>query len=72
MDWNKYPTKQAQKKQNTIYLEENGFISDPTKVANKFNDFFLNIAEKLSAKIENKNTKFQDYLKKTQTKQSSS
>ena len=51
------------KQQNTIYLEENGFISDPTKVAYKFNDFFLNIAEKLSAKIENKNSKFQDYLK---------
>ena len=28
------------KKQNTIYLEEEGFMSDPTKVANKFNDFF--------------------------------
>ena len=51
------------KQQNTIYLEDNGFISDPTKVANKFNDFFLNIADKLSAKIENKNTKPQDYLK---------
>ena len=38
-------------------------MSDPTRVANKFNDFFLNIAEKLSAKITKKNTKFQDYLK---------
>ena len=35
------------KQQNTIYLEDNGFISDPTKVANKFNDFFLNVADKL-------------------------
>ena len=51
------------KQQNTIYLEEKGFISDPTKVANKFNDFFLNIADKLSGKITKKNTKFQDYLK---------
>ena len=51
------------KKQNTIYLEDNGFISDPGKVANKFNDFFLNVAEKLSAKIENKNSSHQDYLK---------
>ena len=57
------PLNRHKKQQNTIYLEENGFISDPTKVANKFNDFFLNIAEKLSAKIENKNSKFQDYLK---------
>ena len=44
-------------------MEEKGFISDPTKVANKFNDFFLNIADKLSGKITKKNTKFQDYLK---------
>ena len=51
------------KKQNTIYLEDKGFISDPHLVANKFNDFFLNIADKLSAKIVNKNTKYQDYLK---------
>ena len=51
------------KKQNTIYLEEKGFISDPHKVANKFNDFFLNVAGKLSEKIADKNSKFQDYLK---------
>ena len=30
------------KKQNTIYLEDNGFISDPGKVANKFFFFFFN------------------------------
>ena len=51
------------KQQNTIYLEENGFISDPTKIANKCNDFFLNVAEKLSSKIENKNSSHQDYLR---------
>ena len=51
------------KKQGTIYLEDNGFISDPGKVANKFNDFFLNVADKLSAKIVNKNSSHQDYLK---------
>ena len=55
--------KKHKKKQNTIYLEDNGFISDPGKVANKFNDFFLNIADKLSAKIVNKNSSHQDYLK---------
>ena len=32
-------------------------------VANKFNEFFINIADKLSAKINKKPTKFQDYLK---------
>ena len=31
------------KKQGTIYLEEKGLISDPHIVANKFNDFFLNV-----------------------------
>ena len=51
------------KRQNTIYLEDQGFISDSHQVANKFNDFFLTIADKLSAKIEKKPTKFQDYLK---------
>ena len=51
------------KQQNTIYLEDQGFISDPHNVANKFNDFFLNVAGNLSAKIVQKNTKFQDYLK---------
>ena len=49
--------------QSTIYLEENGLISDPSKVANKFNNYFLNIADKLCAKISKKNNKFQDYLK---------
>ena len=28
------------KQQNTIFLEDQGFISDPHNVANKFNDFF--------------------------------
>ena len=51
------------KQQNTIFLEDQGFISDPQNVANKFNDFFLNVAGNLSAKIVQKNTKFQDYLK---------
>ena len=59
----KAPLNRHKKQHNTIFLEDNGFISDPTKVSNKFNDFFLNIAEKLSAKIENKSSKPQDYLK---------
>lgn len=44
-------------------MEDQGFISDPHLVANKFNNFFLNVAGKLSEKIPNKITKFQDYLK---------
>ena len=45
-----------------IFLEENGLITDPKLVANKFNNYFINIADKLSSKIVNKNTKFQDFL----------
>ena len=33
------------------------------KVANKFYQYFINVAGNLSNKITNKNTKFQDYLK---------
>ncbi len=53
----------GRKKQGTIFLEENGIISDPLKVANKFNNFYLNIADKLCEKIPKVNNKFQDYLK---------
>ena len=51
------------KQQGTIFLEDKGFISDPHEVANKFNNYFLNVAGKLSEKIPKKNSKFQDYLK---------
>ena len=40
-----------------------GITSDPRKVANKFNQYFVNVADDLTKKITNKNTKFQDYLK---------
>ena len=53
----------SRKKQGTIFLEENGLISDPFKVANKFNDFYLNVADKLCEKIPKSNNKYQDYLK---------
>ncbi len=53
----------GRKKQGTIFLEENGLISDPLKVANKFNNYYLNIADKLCEKIPKVNNKFQDYLK---------
>ena len=53
----------GKKKQGTIFLEENGLISDPLKVANKFNDYYLNVADKLCEKIPKRNNKFQDYLK---------
>ncbi len=53
----------GRKKQGTIFLEENGIISDPFKVANKFNDYYINIADKLCKKIPKVDNKFQDYLK---------
>ena len=48
---------------NNIHLEENGLISNPTIVADKFNEFYLNVADNLSSKIKQKGSKFQDYLK---------
>ena len=53
----------GRKKQGTIFLEENGLISDPLKVANKFNNYYLNVADKLCEKIPKRDNKFQDYLK---------
>ena len=44
-------------------MEDNGLISDPVKVANKFNDFYINVADKLCEKIPKANNKYQDYLK---------
>ena len=44
-------------------MEENGLISDPLKVANKFNSYYLNIADKLCEKIPKRDNKFQVYLK---------
>ena len=50
--------------QNNYFLFENGkFISNRKQVASKFNHFFTNVAENLSKRIKNGNTKFQDYLK---------
>ena len=53
----------GRKKQGTIFLEENGLISDPLQVANKFNNYYLNVADKLCDKIPKISNKFQDYLK---------
>ena len=49
--------------QKIIYLDSNGLITDQTKVANTFNQYFVRVGDNLSSKITNKNTKFQDYLK---------
>ena len=44
-------------------MNDNGLTTNRRKVANIFNQYFINVAENLSNKIKNKNTKFQDYLK---------
>ena len=47
-----------------IYVNDNGeIIIDQKIVANKFNDFFINVADKLVQKLGKGNTEFQDYLK---------
>ena len=53
----------GKRNQGTIFLEEDGLISDPLKVANKFNDFYCSVADKLCEKIPKVNNKFQEYLK---------
>ena len=53
----------GRKQQSNIFLEDNGLISDPLKVANKFNNYYLSVADKLCEKIPQRNNRFQDYLK---------
>ena len=53
----------GRKTQGTIFLEDNCLISDPLKVANKLNDFYLNVAGKLCENIPQTTNKFQDYLR---------
>ena len=51
-------------KQNSYVLYDNGnFVTDHKQVANKFNQFFTNVADDLSKSIKKGNTTFQDYLK---------
>jgi len=51
------------KQSKSIILNDNGLLTDPKHVANKFNHYFINVADSLSEKIVNKNNIFQDYLK---------
>ena len=63
--WNKIKQILNNKKSGSdnIYLSENGIITDPKQVANQFNSYFLTVAEKLTEKIGQTNSKYQDYLK---------
>ena len=48
----------------TLLLNINGkIITDQKRIANSFNQYFVNVADNLANKIPNKNTTFQDYLK---------
>ena len=48
----------------TLYICGNGItISDTTKIANKFNNYFTNVAQEVVKKLRKTNNKFQDYLK---------
>ena len=47
----------------TLYICDNGMtISDTTKIASKFNNYFTNVAQELLKKL-GKTDKFQDYMK---------
>lgn len=47
-----------------IFLTDNSAtIVDQKIVANKFNDYFINVAQNLASKLGEANTKYQDYLK---------
>ena len=51
-------------KTSDIFLNDNGkILTNQKSVANKFNDYFINVADNLSKKIDKPSTKFQDYLK---------
>ena len=54
----------SSKDNEEVYLDDDGcIITDQKKVANKFNKFYTNVADKLVRKLGNPTTKFQDYLK---------
>ena len=47
-----------------MFINDDGnIISNKKEVANKFNKFYINVANKLLKDLGNPNTKFQDYLK---------
>ena len=51
---------------DNIYLSENETIITGLKqVSNKFNNYFVTVAENLTKKVGQTNTKYQEYLKTT-------
>ena len=52
------------KTQQNFNLSINGSVTtDKTKIANNFNQYFINVADSLSKKIPQINNQYQDYLK---------
>ena len=48
----------------TIHICDNGMmISDTTKIVNKSNNYFTNVAQELLKRLGKTSNKFQDYLK---------
>ena len=48
-----------------IFLNINGqVVTDQKTVVDKFNQYFVKVADNLASKIPKPNTKYQDYLKK--------
>ena len=58
--------RKRKQKCSDIFLNINGSIlTDQKLVANKFNNYFVNVADKLAKDIPKHNSKFQDFLKHT-------
>ena len=56
--------RKGKQKSTDIYLNINdSMLTDQKLVANKFNNYFVNVAGKLAKKIPKQNNKFQDFLK---------
>jgi hypothetical protein len=56
--------RKSKQKNSDIYLNIDGKLVTDQKIVSKlFNNYFVNVADKLDKKIPKPNTKFQDYLK---------
>jgi len=56
-----------QSSQSKFTDEYGNVLTDPTDIANGFNDFFVNVGPKLASNIHNDGKKYYDYLKDPQT-----
>ena len=55
--------RKSKSRMSDIFLNSNGkLFTDQKTVSKMFNNYFINVADKLAEKIPKPNTKFQDYL----------